>query len=89
MRLPWRTAASGANVLIQYNKLIESTKAVIGKKCCQSLKPEFDLRIDLEICDTSRQLKFYIEALIDCGATDSFIDQELVEERQIPVKQLF
>ena len=89
MRLPWRTAASGANVLIRYNKIIESTKAVIGKKCCRSLKPEFDLRLDLEICDTSRQEKFYIEALIDCGATDSFIDQELVEEKQIPVKQLW
>ena len=89
MRLPWRTAASEANVLIRYNKIIESTKAVIGKKCCRSLKPEFDLRLNLEICNTSRQIKFYIEALIDCGATDSFIDQELVEEKQIPVKQLF
>ena len=89
MRLPWRTAASGANVLIRYNKIIESTKAVIGKKCCWSLKPEFDLRIDTEICNSSRQLKFYIEALIDCGATDSFIDQGLVKEKQIPVKQLY
>ena len=79
----------GADVLIQYNKLIESTKVVIGKKCCWLLKPEFDLRIDTEICDSSRQLKFYIKALIDCKATDSFIDQGLVEEKQILVKQLF
>ena len=89
MRLPWRTATKGADVLIQYNKLIESTKAVIGKKCCQSLKLEFNLRTDTEICDSSRQLKFYIEALINCGATDSFIDQDLVNERQILIKQLF
>ena len=79
----------GADVLIRYNKLIESTKVVIGKKCCRSLKPEFDLRIDLEICNTLRQLKFYIEALIDCGVMDSFIDQDLVKEKQIPVKQFF
>ena len=78
-----------ADVLIRYNKLIESTKAVIGKKCCRSLKPEFDLRIDTEICDSSRNLKFYIEALIDCGATDSFIDQDLVDEKEIPIKPLW
>ena len=89
LRLPWRTTATEADVLIQYNKLIESTKAVIGKKCCRSLKPEFDLRIDTEICDSSRQLKFYVEALLDCSATDSFIDQELVNEKQILIKPLF
>ena len=62
---------------------------MIGKKCCWSLKPEFDLRIDTEICDSSRQLKFYIEALIDYGATDSFVDQDLVRENEILVKQLY
>ena len=88
MRLPWRTAASGADVLIRYNKTIESTKAVIGKKCCRSLKLEFNLRIDTDICNSSKQRKFYIEALIDCGATDSFIDQDLVKHEEIPVIQL-
>ena len=88
MGLPWRTAASGADVLIRYNKTIESTKAVIGKKCCRSLKLEFDLRIDTDICNSSKQRKFYIEALIDCGATDSFIDQDLVKHEEIPVIQL-
>ena len=53
---------------------------VIGRKCCRSLKLEFDLRINTEICDSSTMKKFYIEALIDCGATDSFIDQDLVDE---------
>ena len=89
MRLPWRTAATEADVLIRYNKLIESTKAVIRKRCCRSLKPEFDLRIDTEICDSSRNLKFYIEALIDCGATDSYIDRDLVDEKEIPIKPLY
>ena len=90
MRLPWRTAAKEANnVLIRYNKIIESTKAVIGKKCCQSLKPEFDLRINTKICNSLTMKKFYIEALIDCRATDSFIDQDLVNEQQIPIKPLF
>ena len=33
--------------------------------------------------------KFYIEALIDCRATNSFIDQDLVDEQWIPIKPLF
>ena len=69
------------NVLIRYNKIIESTKVVIGKKCCWSLKPEFDLRISTEICNSSTMKKFYIEALVDCRATDSFIDQDLVDKQ--------
>ena len=58
-------------------------------KCCQLLKPEFDLRINTKICNSSTMKKFYIEALIDCRATNSFIDQDLVDERRILIKPLF
>ena len=58
-------------------------------KCCQLLKPEFDLRINTKICNPSTMKKFYIEALIDCRATNSFIDQDLVDKRRILIKPLF
>lgn len=54
----------------------------------RSLQPEFDLRMKIELEDPTRLVKLSKQALIDCGATDSFVDNKLVEHLKIPIQQL-
>lgn len=54
----------------------------------RSIQPEFDLRLKIELEDLTRLVKFSKQVLIDCGATDSFMDNELVEHLRLPIQQL-
>ena len=72
------------------NKIIENLKAVTKsqKIYLRSVEPIFDLRLEVELEDPSRLIEFLKQALIDCGATDCFIDEQLIEEKKLPVQLL-
>ena len=44
--------------------------------------------MEVELEDPSRLVKFTKEVLIDCGATNCFIDEKLVEEKTLLIKRL-
>ena len=52
------------------------------------LEPTNDLRLEVELEDPSRFIKFVKEVLIDCGATNCFINKKLVEEKELPIQKL-
>ena len=72
------------------NIIIEKLKAVTKsqKIYLRSLEPMNDLRLEVELEDLSHLVKFAKEVLIDCGATDCFIDKKLVKERELPIQKL-
>ena len=72
------------------NKIIEKLKAVTKsqKIYLRSLEPTYDLRLEVELKDLSHYIKFQKEVLIDCGATDCFIDEKLIEEKELPIQKL-
>ena len=78
------------NVFNTMNINIEKLKAVtkLQKIYLRSLEPVNDLRLKVELEDPSRFLKFEKEVLIDCGATDCFIDEKLIEEKELPIQKL-
>ena len=78
------------NVFDALNIIIEKLKVVMKsqKIYLRSLEPVNDLRLEVELEDPSRLVKFAKEVLIDCGATDCFIDKKLVEEKQLPIQKL-
>lgn len=54
----------------------------------RSIQPEFDLRLKIKLKDPTRLVKFSKQALINCGATDLFMDNKLVEHLKLPIQQL-
>ena len=78
------------NVFNALNIIIEKLKAVTKsqKIYLRSLEPINDLRMKVELEDPSRFIKFEKEVLIDCGAMDCFIDEKLVEEKNLPIQTL-
>ena len=52
------------------------------------IEPIYDLRLQVELEDPSRLVKFQKQALIDCGATDYFIDEQLIKEKELPIQLL-
>ena len=78
------------NVFNALNIIIEKLKAVTKsqKIYLRSLEPTNDLRLKVELEDPSHFIKIEKEVLIDCGATDRFIDEKLVEEKKFPIHRL-
>ena len=78
------------NVFNTLNIIIEKLKAVMKsqKIYLRSLEPVNNLRLKVELEDPSHIVKFEKEVLIDCGATDCFIDEKLVDEKNLPIKRL-
>ena len=78
------------NVFDTLNIIIEKLKAVrkSQKIYLRLLEPVNDLRMEVELEDPSRLVKFVKEVLIDCGATDCFIDEKLIEEKDLPIQRL-
>ena len=72
------------------NKIIENLKAVTKSQriYLRSIEPIYDLRLEVELEDPSHLIKFLKQALIDCGATDCFIDEQLVKEKKLPIQLL-
>ena len=52
------------------------------------IEPIYDLRLEVELEDPSRLVKFQKQAIIDCGATDYFIDEQLIKEKELPIQLL-
>ena len=52
------------------------------------MEPIYNLRLEVELEDPSRLIKFLKQALIDCGVTDCFIDELLVKEKKLPIRLL-
>ena len=52
------------------------------------IEKDKDLRIHINLEDTTIHATFTIKALIDCGATDCFINQKLVEKKKLKVTNL-
>ena len=72
------------------NKIVENLKAVTKSQriYLRSMEPIYDLRLEVELEDPSRLIKFLKQALIDCGATDCFINEHLIEEKKLPIQLL-
>ena len=86
--MPWTATAATNNVFHSFNKIIENTKAELGKMHIRSIQPQFNLRIQTELEDLTHLIRFSKQALINCGATDSFIDQELVDHMGLLITEL-
>ena len=52
------------------------------------IKKDKDLMIHINLEDTTIHATFTIKALIDCGATDCFINPKLVEKKKLEVTNL-
>ena len=78
------------NVFEVLNKIIENLKAVMKSQrvYLRSMEPIYDLRLEVELEDPSHLIKFLKQALIDCGATDCFINEQLIEEKESPIQLL-
>ena len=72
------------------NKIIEKLKAVTKSQrvYLRSMEPIYNLRLEVELKDPSCLIKFLKQALINCGATDCFIDEQLVKEKKLPIQLL-
>ena len=78
------------NVFNALNIIIEKLKAVTKsqKIYLRSLELTNDLRLEVELEDSSRLIKFKKEVLIDWGATNCFIDEKFIEEKTLPIQKL-
>ena len=87
---PESTLINLNNVFETLNKIIENLKAVtkLQRIYLRSLEPVYDLRLEVELEDPSCLIKFQKQALVDCGATDCFIDEQLIEEKKLPIQLL-
>ena len=65
------------NVFEIMNKIIENLKAVtkLQRIYLRSMEPIYDSRLEVELEDPSCLIKFLKQALINCGATNCFIDE--------------
>ena len=85
---PWSTIINLNNVFKVMNKIIENLKAVTKSQriYLRSIEPIYDLRLEVELEDPSHLIKFLKQALINCGATDCFIDKQLIKEKKLPIQ---
>ena len=78
------------NVFKTLNKIIENLKAVtkLQRIYLRLIEPVYDLRLEVELKDPSCLIKFQKQALINCGAMDCFIDEQLIDEKKLPIQLL-
>ena len=87
---PWSAIINLNNVIEIMNKIIENLKAVtkLQRIYLRSMEPIYNLRLEVELEDPSYLIKFLKQALINCGATDCFINKQLIEEKRLPIQLL-
>ena len=78
------------NIFEIMNKIIEKLKAVtkLQRIYLRSMEPIYNLRLEVELEGPSHLIKSLKQALIDCGAMDCFIDEQLVKEKKLPIQLL-
>ena len=76
------------NVFKIMNKIIQNLKAVtkLQRIYLRLLEPIYDLPLEVELEDLSCLIKFLKQALIDCGAMDCFINEQLIGEKKLPIQ---
>ena len=87
---PWSAIINLNKIFEVMNKIIENLKAVTKSQriYLRLMEPIYDLRLEVKLEDPSCLVKFLKQALIDCGATDCFIDEQLVEEKKLLIQLL-